>query len=324
MRLLRKIIHVYYSNCAHTQNFTIQPGQDYFADQAFKIREGNVSWEILSEWLKIKIFWIWKNRLQTISLIGVQGKKYICTPSCGKLFYGTVICFYTFVMLFLYYTFCVKVSHIFLLFSTPKVSNLKSLSKICSKTIPFGLWRHGKLNKMVSPFWGCNRNNPGPVTIQNFVFCISEFWRSVFFYFKKNLSLTLTKVLHLKVVVEEHNIAIIVFFYENVYIIPLLKRWNSLFIKIYTIYANTTFKRLRNKSVRCPASSTEPTNADPCALRCLRGQTAWERATDYFFYHVGSLKIFSTLCMIFKHEKSKIKYTLMYFIKLTVCRAGKR
>jgi hypothetical protein len=27
-----------------------------------------------------------------------------------------------------------------------------------------------------------------------------------------------------KVVVEEHNIAIIVFFYENVYIIPLLKR----------------------------------------------------------------------------------------------------
>lgn len=129
---------------------------------------------------------------------------------------------------------------------------------------------------------------------------------------------------NLKVVVEEHNIAIIVFFYENVYIIPLLKRWNSLFIKIYTIYANTTFKRLRNKSVRCPASSTEPTNADPCALRCLRGQTAWERATDYFFYHVGSLKIFSTLCMIFKHEKSKIKYTLMYFIKLTVCRAGKR
>ena len=179
-RLLRKIIHVHIS-------FKLRSYSKLYntAGQAFKIREGNVSWEILSRWLKIKIFWIWKNRLQTISLIGVQGKKYICTPSCGKLFYGTVICFYTFVMLFLYYTFCVKVSHIFLLFSTPKVSNLKSLSKICSKTIPFGLWRHGKLNKMVSPFWGCNRNNPGPVTIQNFVFCISEFWRSVFFYFKK-------------------------------------------------------------------------------------------------------------------------------------------
>ena len=41
--------------------------------QAFKTREGIVFWKNLTKCLKILVFWIKKNKLQTISLIGVQG-----------------------------------------------------------------------------------------------------------------------------------------------------------------------------------------------------------------------------------------------------------
>ena len=86
-----------------------------------------------------------QNELQTISLIGVQGDcEYTFPPSCGKLFYDMVICFFTFGKLFLYYTFLnqnalhisEQIGQIFV-FVNSKVSNLKSLSKICSRNNSF-------------------------------------------------------------------------------------------------------------------------------------------------------------------------------------------
>ena len=84
-----------------------------------------------------------KNKLQTISLIGVQGDhEYIYVPSCGKLFQEMVICLYTFGKWFLYYTnLNQNASQISqtdwsdFAFLNSNVSNLKSLSKICSINI---------------------------------------------------------------------------------------------------------------------------------------------------------------------------------------------
>ena len=49
-------------------------------------------------------------------------------------------------------------------FFNSKVSNLKSLSKICSRYYSFPAFKVLKMH-MVSPFWECKRTNPGPAVM---------------------------------------------------------------------------------------------------------------------------------------------------------------
>ena len=99
----------------------------------------NRLWINFADWKFWKYFEL-KNKLQTILLIAkLQGNcEWIFTSSCGKLFYGMVICFILLVSFFILPFLNQNAKHINKEVSQiSKVSNLKPLSKICLRNYSF-------------------------------------------------------------------------------------------------------------------------------------------------------------------------------------------